>query len=116
MGAQPNQVASGNPGQVASALSGVRTAIAVLEKELANIPLDNPAHKAVLNAIKSLSNHVPPGSAVPGQQMTSLQNAMQQARQSAAMQNLQKMSAAMPTPGGTSPPGGSPAAAPPGGA
>ena len=63
MGAQPNAVASGNPGQVASALAGVRTAIALLEKELPKIPLDNPLHKAILTAVSSISRHAPASAA-----------------------------------------------------
>ena len=114
MGAAPNAAASGNPGQVASAMSGVRTAIALLEKELPNIPLENPLHKAVLNAVGSLSRHAPASSAVPGQQHTALKSAMEQAQRSAPLQQLMRMSA---QPGGVGAPGaGSPAAAAPGGA
>lgn len=116
MGSAPNAVASGNPGQVASALSGVRTAIALLEKELANIPLENPLHKAVLNAVSSLAKHAPASSAVPGQQHTQLQGAMDQAKRSAMLQQLMRMSAQQSPPGGTGTPAGGPAAAPAGGA
>lgn len=116
MGAQPNQVASGNPGQVASALSGVRTAIALLEKELPNIPLDNPLHKTVLNAIKSLATHAPASAAIPGQQHTAMQGAMDQARRSQALQQLMRMSAQASPAGGTGAPAGGAAAPPAGGA
>lgn len=92
MGAAPNAVASGNPGQVASAMSGVRTAITLLEKELPNIPLDNPLHKTLLNAIKSLSAHAPASAAVPGQQATAMKSAMEQAQRSAPLQQLMRMS------------------------
>lgn len=88
MGSSPISTPSGSPGSSAGAMSKVREAINILQGALPELGLGTDEHKAVLNAISSISKYVSPSAAVPGIQKTTLQGLGQQAQQSAMLKNL----------------------------
>lgn len=99
MGASPMGAPSGNPGQAAQALSMIRQGLEMMQKALPGVPIGSEPHKAVLQAISSISKVVPASAQVPGVQQTGLRDLQQQAQQS------QMMHALMRSMGGGSQPG-----------
>lgn len=88
MGSSPISQPSGSPGSGAGAMSKVREAINILQGALPELSPGTDEHKAVLNAISSMSKYVGPSSGVPGIQKTTLQGLTQQAQQSSMLKNL----------------------------
>lgn len=117
MGAGPLAVPTNNPGTEAAGVSDLRVAIEQLQKILPSFPVGSEQHKAVLNAVKSLSTHAAPSNEVPGQQNVALRNLMATAGKNANIQQLMR-SAAMggqPGPGSGGQPGAPPSPTTPGG-
>ena len=75
----------------------MREAVGILQSALPNIPMGSEVHKALLNAIQSISKHVPPSAEVPGVQQTALRDLAQSAGKN---QMLQQVMASMGSPGG----------------
>ena len=88
MGAAPISVPTGSPGAAAGALSKVREALNILQQSLPELPMGSDAHKAVLNAISSISKYVPPSAAVPGVQQTALRDLQSNAGKNAMLQQV----------------------------
>lgn len=113
MGASPIAVPTGNPGDMANAMSGLREAIKLLEGELPKLPTGSDPYKSVLAAIQGLSKHVSPSSESPGIQQTKLASLQAQAQKAAPLQALMRSLGGAGTAGAGSPAGGAPAAAAP---
>ena len=115
MGSSPISVPTGSPGSQAGAMSKVREAINILQASLPEFPAGSDPHKAVLNAISSISKYVAPSAEVPGVQQTALRDLQSQAGKSAMMQQVMQSlggGKAGPGGGGAAPqPPGMPAAA-----
>ena len=96
-------------------MAKVREAINILQGALPEFPAGSDPHKAVLNAISSISKYVAPSAAVPGVQQTALRDMQSQAGKSAMLQQVMQSlggGAAGQGGGGASPqPPGMPAAA-----
>lgn len=107
MGSGPMSVPSGSPGTNAGAMAKVREAINILQAALPEFPPGSDPHKAVLNAISSISKYVPPSSEVPGVQQTALRDLQQNAGKNQMLQQV------MSSLGGANAGGGAPQASPP---
>ena len=105
MGASPVSVPSGSPGAQAGAMSKVREAINILQASLPDFPPGSDPHKAVLNAISSISKYVQPSAEVPGVQKTALMDMMQGANKNAMMQQVMSSLGGGAGGGGAPPPG-----------
>lgn len=113
MGASPMGVPTGNPGLQVQAASQAREAVHILEMVLPSMPVGSDEHKAVLDAIRSLSKIFPASQAIPGIQMSTLRDLAQQAQQQGPLQALMRQGGM----GGAGGPGGAPgpaAGSPPG--
>lgn len=110
-GSTPMARPSGNAGAAANGASMVNTAVDMLEKALAEIPVGHPLHKAVLTSISNLSKHAPPQAASPGVDLQGLQQLLASRMQQSPLASL--MAGARPgaAPGGA--PGGAPPSASP---
>ncbi len=109
MGASPISVPTGSPGANAGAMSKVREAIGILQQALPELPPGTDPHKAVLNAISSISKYVGPSAAVPGVQQTALRDLQQNAGKNAMLQQVMSSLGGANTGGGGAPPGAAPA-------
>ncbi len=107
IGASPVSVPTGSPGANAGAMSKVREAIGILQQALPELPPGTDPHKAVLNAISSISKYVGPSNAVPGVQQTALRDLQQNAGKNAMLQQVMS-SLGGANAGGGGPPGGAP--------
>ena len=111
MGASPLSVPTASPGSSAGAMSKVREAINILQSALPELSPGTDEHKAVLNAISSMSKYVAPSAQVPGIQKTTLSGLQQSAQQSAMLRNLMSsLGGANAGGGGATPPMGAQAA------
>ena len=90
MGASPMAVPTGNPGLAANALVQVREAVRLLEMALPQMPPGTDVHKSVLNAISSVSKHIPASGEVAGVQQTALRDLAQSSQQNAMLTNLMR--------------------------
>ena len=90
MGASPVSVPSGNPGDMAMAMSEVHQALQILTKNLPKLQIGSDPYKAVLDTIKKLSSTFPASQADPGVQKTTLAGLAQDASQSTMMQSLMR--------------------------
>ena len=88
MGASPISVPSGSPGANAGAMAKVREAVKILQQALPELPPGSDPHKAVLNAISSISKYVGPTNEVPGIQQTALRDLQQNAGKNAMLQQV----------------------------
>ena len=109
MGASPMSVPSGSPGANAGAMSKVREAVKILQAALPELPPGSDPHKAVLNAISSISKFVGPSNEVPGVQQTALRDLQANAGKNAMLQQVMGSLG-----GGQAGAGGGQPAAPPG--
>jgi hypothetical protein len=105
MGASPISVPSGSPGSSAGAMSKVREAINILQGALPELSPGTDEHKAVLNAISSMSKYVAPSAAVPGVQKQTLSGLQQNAQQSAMLRSVMSSLGGANAGGGGAPPG-----------
>lgn len=76
----PAGVPTGNPGLAAAGLAKLRESIKIMEEILPTLQPGTDVHKAVLNAISSVSKHVPASGEMAGVQMTTLRDLQQQAQ------------------------------------
>ena len=88
-------------------MAKVREAINILQGALPEFPAGSDPHKAVLNAISSISKYVAPSAEVPGVQQTALRDLQSQASKSAMLQQVMQSLG-----GGKAGPGGAGAAPP----
>lgn len=107
----PASPPTGNPGLAADGLSKVREAVHLLEMALPTVPLGSEPHKAVLDAIKSLSKAVPPSEGVPGVQLSQINGLKQKAQQDQMMQAVMRSMGNSPAGGQSAPPAPTPAQA-----
>ena len=105
MGASPMATPTGNPGQAADGMAGIREAIKILQDNLTKLPIGSEPYKSVLSAIQGISKHVPPSNEVPGVQRTALRDLQQNSQKNAMMEAVMR---SMGAPGGA--PGGGGAA------
>lgn len=104
----PASPPTGNPGQVAVAASKVREGISIIEKALPELQIGSKQHKAVVDAIRSLSKEFPVTDHMPGIQNSTLMGLQRSAKEGGVMQQLMASMA--------KPSGGAEGAMPPGGA
>lgn len=90
MGASPVSVPSGNPGDMAMAMSEVRQALEILTRNLPKLQIGSDPYKAVLDTIKKLSGTFPASQADPGVQKTTLAGLAKDADSSIMMQSLMR--------------------------
>jgi len=88
MGSSPISTPSGSPGANAGAMSKVREAINILQAALPELGIGTEPHKAVMNAISSISKYVPPSAEVPGVQQTALRDLAQNAQKNAMLKQV----------------------------
>lgn len=69
-------------------MAKVREAINILQGALPELPAGTDPHKAVLNAISSISKYVQPSAEVPGVQQTALRGLQQSAGKNAMLQQV----------------------------
>jgi len=86
-------------------MSKVREAIGILQQALPELPPGSDPHKAVLNAISSISKYVGPSAAVPGVQQTALRDLQQNAGKNAMLQQVMSSLGGANAGGGGAPPG-----------
>lgn len=94
-------------------MSKVREAINILQAALPDFPPGSDPHKAVLNAISSISKYVPPSATVPGVQQTAIRDLAQNAQKNAMMQTVMNSLGGANAGGGAAPVPGAPAPAAP---
>lgn len=92
-------------------MSKVREAINILQAALPDFPPGTDPHKAVLNAISSISKYVSPSAEVPGVQKTALTDLAQQAQKSAMLKQVMSSLGGANAGGGAAPAAGAPAPA-----
>src|SRR6266568_6894055 len=88
-GSSPLARPSGNPGEAANGAAMVQEAVNMLEKALANIPVQHPLHKEVLSTISKLSKHAPPQAASPGVNLQALKQMLAARMQQSPLAGLQ---------------------------
>ena len=82
-------------------MAKVREAINILQAALPEFPAGSDPHKAVLNAISSISKYVAPSAEVPGVQQTALRDLSAQAGKSGMLQQvMQSLGGGNAGPGG----------------
>lgn len=86
----------GNAGNAMAALGKVKVAIQALQDALPSIPMGSALHTEVLSAAKNLSKHLDTEEQSGGVPIQSLMQMMQQAKQSAPMAALGRMSSGTP--------------------
>jgi hypothetical protein len=69
-------------------MSKVREAINILQAALPELGIGTEPHKAVMNAISSISKYVPPSAEVPGVQQTALRDLAQNAQKNAMLKQV----------------------------
>jgi len=69
-------------------MSKVREAINILQSALPELGIGTEPHKAVMNAISSISKYVPPSAEVPGVQQTALRDLAQNAQKNAMLKQV----------------------------
>jgi hypothetical protein len=84
----------------------VQQAVKILQEAASKCDPSSDIGQSILGSVQKLAKHAPPGQGSPGVEMQSLRNLMQQARQQAPVQAMQRQM--------TPPPVVSPAAAPTG--
>ena len=104
MGSSPISAPTASPGSTAGAMSKVREAINILQSALPEFSPGTDEHKAVLNAISSMSKYVGPSAAVPGVQKTAINDLQQQAQKSAMMRQVMSSLGGANAGGGSVPP------------
>lgn len=90
-------------------MSKVREAIGILQQALPDLPAGTDPHKAVLNAISSISKYVSPAASDPGIQQTALRDLQQNASRNAMLQQVMSSLGGANAGGGGAPPGAAPA-------
>lgn len=98
MGASPVSVPSGNPGDMAMAMSEVHNALQILTRNLPKLQIGSDPYKAVLDTIKKLSTTFPASQADPGAQKTTLAGLQEDASKSSMMQSLMRSMGAQGAP------------------
>lgn len=108
-GPSPVSLPVPNRGLEAAALARVKVALKILEMAVPALGAETEPGRAVLDAIRSLAKHVPPGSSSPGVETTALQDLMLRQRQESPMHQVMRAMGsgaappAPPVPTGTPP-------------
>lgn len=92
-----------NRGQEAAGVSRLGVIVRLMEETIPLVGVGSEPGQALLNALKSLAKHVPPGAVTSGVQQSTLQHLAQQKQQMGPQ--IAAMRAAQPMPGGAPPPG-----------
>ena len=79
-GAGPATVPHGNPGQTSQGIAQIRMALEALQKALPSVPMGTELHKAVMEAITKIGQHLTEAAQDPQMQMQQLMHMMQQAK------------------------------------
>lgn len=91
-----------NRGMQAAAMAQLTQCIRILEHALPLVGVETEVGKDVMNALKTLSKHIAPGSGAPGVEHQALQQMMMKQKQEQPM--LQLMRAQGQSPGAGAPP------------